>query len=213
MNARPLIIAVLIFFSFTPTAFAVVCGPGATGTCRVDCNADERYAPESSYICTGYRSTPKCCIPTSATSGTTACPAGQVRDFNGICFTPSTTSGGQAPAPTQPGTGGPAPTQPGTGDATVGTNITLLNPLQGGESLESFLGNILKFVIRIGTIIVILMMVYVGYKFVAARGEPAKIIEARQALLWTVVGALILLGAQAIALGIKATIDALSVGQ
>ena len=79
--------------------------------------------------------------------------------------------------------------------------------------MESFLLNILAFIIRIGTIIVILMTVFVGYKFVAARGEPGKIIEARSALLWTVVGALILLGSQAIAIGIRATVQALSVGQ
>ena len=79
--------------------------------------------------------------------------------------------------------------------------------------MESFLLNILAFIIRIGTIIVILMTVFVGYKFVAARGEPGKITEARSALLWTVVGALILLGSQAIAIGIRATVQALSVGQ
>lgn len=56
------------------------------------------------------------------------------------------------------------------------------------------------------------MMVFVGYKFVVAQGEPAKITEARAMLLWTVVGALILLGSQAIAIGIKATVQALSVG-
>ena len=66
--------------------------------------------------------------------------------------------------------------------------------------------------VRIGAIIVVLMVVYVGYKFVVAQGEPGKISEARQMLLWTIVGALILLGAQAIALAIKATVDALSVG-
>ncbi|HCR52521.1 TPA: hypothetical protein DIV48_02625 [Candidatus Kaiserbacteria bacterium] len=93
------------------------------------------------------------------------------------------------------------------------TYTSLLNPLQGGGNLESFLLNILAFVIRIGTIVVILMMVYVGYLFVAARGNESKITEARAALLWTVVGALILLGSQAIAIGIKATVQALSVGQ
>ena len=97
--------------------------------------------------------------------------------------------------------------------APSGSDVTLINPLQGGGSLESFLLNILAFIIRIGTIIVILMTVFVGYKFVAARGEPGKIIEARSALLWTVVGALILLGSQAIAIGIRATVQALSVGQ
>lgn len=57
------------------------------------------------------------------------------------------------------------------------------------------------------------MMVYVGYLFVSARGEPGEITKARQALLWTVVGALILLGAQVIAYGIRETVQALSVGQ
>lgn len=99
-----------------------------------------------------------------------------------------------------------------TPPAAPGTNVTLINPLNAGTSLESFLNNILAFVIRIGTIIVILMLVFVGFKFVTARGEPAKITEARSALLWTVVGALILLGAQAIAIGITATVKALSVG-
>ncbi len=93
-----------------------------------------------------------------------------------------------------------------------GSNITLINPLQGGGNLQSFLLNILDFVILIGTIIVILMMVFVGYKFVAAQGKEAEIREARSALLWTVVGALILLGSKAIALGIEATVQALSTG-
>lgn len=77
----------------------------------------------------------------------------------------------------------------------------------------NFLNKILEFVIRIGTVVVILMLVYVGYLFVIAQGVPGKIEEAKKALLWTIVGALILLGSQAISLGIKATVQALSVGQ
>lgn len=98
-------------------------------------------------------------------------------------------------------------------NTSTGTNITLINPLGGGSSLEGFLGSILDVVIRIGTIIVILMLVFVGYKFVVARGDPGEITKAKDNLLWTVVGALILLGAKAIALGIEATVKALSVGQ
>lgn len=86
-----------------------------------------------------------------------------------------------------------------------------MNPL-GTTNLMTLLQRILDFVIEIGSIIVILMLVYVGFLFVTARGEPAKITAARQALLWTIVGALILLGAKAIALGIEATVQALSVG-
>jgi heme/copper-type cytochrome/quinol oxidase subunit 2 len=84
-----------------------------------------------------------------------------------------------------------------------------MNPLSGGASLESFLLTILGFVIRIGAILVALMMVYVGYKFVAAQGSPEGLKEARSMLTWTVIGALILLGAQVIATGIQSTVAAI----
>lgn len=96
-----------------------------------------------------------------------------------------------------------------TTDGAGSQSVTLINPLNSGTSLESFLLNILDFVIRIGTVVVILMMVYVGFKFVTAQGNDTKISEAKTMLLWTVVGALILLGAKAIALGIKATVQSL----
>ena len=121
----------------------------------------------------------------------------------------------QTPAPT---TIAPQTQTPPASTGNTDSTITLINPLKGvdcsngnGNCLVAFLTNILKFVIQIGTIVVVLMVVFVGYKFVAARGNDAKLIEARQMLLWTVVGALILLGAQAIALTIQATVQAISV--
>ena len=103
----------------------------------------------------------------------------------------------------------PNTTQTQSQPNTSGTNVKLINPLKSGTSLESFLNNILAYVIRIGTIVVILMIVYVGYLFVIAQGKPGEIEKARSALLWTVVGALILLGSQAIAISIKATVTQL----
>lgn len=100
----------------------------------------------------------------------------------------------------------------GSGQQSTGPVVTLINPLGTGATLESFLNSILALVIRIGTIVVIIMLVYVGYLFVIAQGNESKLTEARRALLWTIIGALILLGAQAIALGIKATVEAISVG-
>lgn len=91
--------------------------------------------------------------------------------------------------------------------------ISLINPLGSGATLNSFLTSILDIVIQIGEVVVILMLVYVGFLFVVARGEAGEITKARRALLWTVIGALILLGAKAIAVGIQATVQALSVGK
>lgn len=106
-----------------------------------------------------------------------------------------------------------------TGNPTAGpgnTGITLTNPLTGCQNksnqdcLMSLLNGILGFVIEIGTVVIILMIVYVGFKFVTAQGEPGAITEAKQALLWTIIGALILLGAQAISVGLTETVRALT---
>ena len=106
----------------------------------------------------------------------------------------------------------PSNVTPGNPPSNTTPPVTLINPLQGGASLESFLGSILAFVIRIGAIVVVLMLVYIGYLFVVAQGEPAKLTEAKKALLWTIIGALVLLGAVAIKDGIIATVNALKVG-
>ncbi|MCR4333903.1 MAG: pilin [Patescibacteria group bacterium] len=97
--------------------------------------------------------------------------------------------------------------------APAGGTVTLINPLGTGTTLMSFLVSILDIITNtIGPIIVILMLVFVGYKFVVAQGNPGELEKAKQALLWTVVGALVLLGAKIIALGIQATVQALSTG-
>lgn len=103
------------------------------------------------------------------------------------------------------------------GEAGNGGNVTLINPLGTGSCdadsncLVDFLLKILRFVNQVGVVVVILMIVYVGFLFVTARGEPAKISAAREAFLWTVIGALILLGSEAIAIAIQATVEALAV--
>lgn len=98
----------------------------------------------------------------------------------------------------------------------VNTGRRLENPLgiacngTNDDCVGNFLGKILDLVIKIGTVVVVLMLVYVGFLFVTAQGVPASITAARSALLWTVVGALILLGAKAIQVGITATVKALA---
>jgi|CXWL01.1.fsa_nt_gi hypothetical protein len=141
------------------------------------------------------------------TIGGDDCPPGQRCD---ISTNTCVSSGGTY---TQPGgnTGGTY-TQPG---GNTGSNVTLINPLNSGDCtpngdcLRSFLMSILDFVIQIGGIAVVLMLVYVGYMFVIAQGNETKITDARKALLWTVIGAMILLGSKAISLGIEQTVRAL----
>jgi hypothetical protein len=98
----------------------------------------------------------------------------------------------------------------GTQTTGVNTETTLINPLGSGTTLNSFLISILNIITNtIGPVIVILMLVYVGFKFVMAQGSDSALVEARKMLLWTLIGALILLGAKAIAIVVQATVSAL----
>ena len=119
----------------------------------------------------------------AACSDISPCPSGQACNASGVCEVISGGGGGE-----------------------------LLNPLGTGYSLPALLRAILEFVVRIGAVVVVLMLVYVGFLFVTAQGNETKLSAAKSGLLWTVVGALILLGAQAIASGIEATVRALSTG-
>lgn len=87
--------------------------------------------------------------------------------------------------------------------------VGLVNPLKGVDTFDQFLKAILDGVIQIGTIILIMMLVYVGFKFVVARGNPEEIQSARSALVWTVIGGLVLLGATTIQMVITGTVESL----
>lgn len=97
----------------------------------------------------------------------------------------------------------------GTGNVDDTGGGSLVNPLNNISSLPELLRAILAGVVEIGAIFLTLMIVYVGFLFVAARGNEEKISSARSALLWTVIGGLILLGAQAIELVIESTVKTL----
>ncbi len=96
--------------------------------------------------------------------------------------------------------------QPGAGEMQPGAG--LMNPLQV-SSIAELIQKLLEFVVKIGTILLTFMLIYVGFQFVIARGNEEKISTARTSLMWTIIGGLILLGAQVIASAIAATVNAL----
>ncbi|HRH24146.1 MAG TPA: pilin [Candidatus Paceibacterota bacterium] len=95
---------------------------------------------------------------------------------------------------------------PNRTSATNDGNGTFKNPLKAG-SLTELLNAVLKGIVQLGSILLVLALVYVGFLFVAAQGAEEKIRDARNALLWTVIGGLILLGATAISEVITATVS------
>jgi ABC-type uncharacterized transport system permease subunit len=88
--------------------------------------------------------------------------------------------------------------------------MRLENPLKDIDDLPSLLRAILGAIVQLGAILLVVMLVWVGFLFVTARGNPEEISKARSALTWTVIGGLILLGAQAISEVIQATANSLN---
>lgn len=108
---------------------------------------------------------------------------------------------GGNPGPTPVGGNPPASQSSGEGQ-------TLMNPLKV-DSLEELLQIVLAAIVQIGVIVLTIMLVWTGFLFIRARGNPGKITEAKQALFWTVAGGFILLAAEAIGLVIKSTAETL----
>ena len=117
---------------------------------------------------------------------------------------------GSTPGPvgSTPGAVGSTPgvvgSTPGSGSGTTG----LTNPLNVG-TLDALITEILQYAIILGGILLSFMLVYVGFQFVMAQGNPEAVSKARSMLLWTVIGGMLLLGAQSIAIVITSTVKSL----
>ncbi len=88
--------------------------------------------------------------------------------------------------------------------------LNIKNPIKPND-LSQLITAILKIVVQIGTPILVLAIIYVGFKFVMARGNPGKLDEAKQAFVWTLIGAAIVLGAFVISTIIQTTIQQIGI--
>ena len=86
------------------------------------------------------------------------------------------------------------------------TKINIKNPI-GPDTLIEFVEAILGIIIQIGIPVLVVMIVYVGFKFVMAQGNDGKLTEAKTAFFWTIIGAAIVLGAFVISTVIQTTIN------
>jgi hypothetical protein len=84
----------------------------------------------------------------------------------------------------------------------------LTNPLQS-DTIEGFLNNIVDVLVIFALPIIVFFIMYAGFLFVTARGSEEQIKKARTALLWAVVGGVIVMGAKIISEVIQGTAQAL----
>lgn len=86
--------------------------------------------------------------------------------------------------------------------------VTLTNPIQT-NSISELLARLLSLIALIAFPIIVLFIVYIGFLFVTSRGNPEKLTKAREYLLYAIIGALLVLGAEALSLAIQATVEQL----
>jgi len=101
----------------------------------------------------------------------------------------------------------------GTGDdgGGTGTNITtkINNPLgeNGPKDIPEFIEKVINMVLLVGIPVIVLSIIYTGFLFVKAQGNSEQITKAKSALMYVLIGAVLLLGAFVIAQAIGATVD------
>lgn len=85
-------------------------------------------------------------------------------------------------------------------------NPTIKNPL-GSSDLNILIQRIMNVVSVVGGIVVVVFIIYSGYKFVMAGGNEAEHKKAREIFYGTIIGGAILLGADIIANIIIGTVE------
>lgn len=90
----------------------------------------------------------------------------------------------------------------------IAQSNSISNPI-GPQNMDltTLIAQLLKIVAMIGGIVCVFFIIYAGFLFVVAQGKPEEIQKAKTTLLWSVIGAAVLLGASVIAEVIKGTVE------
>lgn len=85
---------------------------------------------------------------------------------------------------------------PATG--TISTKAKLQNPLKGVNSISELFYKIVDFIISLSYVVIAFFLIWSGFKFVAAQGSDDKLQDAKRTFYYTIIGALLIIGAQTI---------------
>jgi len=96
----------------------------------------------------------------------------------------------------------------GVGVSPVKLNFKVDNPISSGiDTIPKFIEAILHIILVIATPIVAFAIIYTGFLFIKAQGNSDMITKAKKALLYTIIGAVLLLGAFLLASAIGSSIN------
>ena len=105
-------------------------------------------------------------------------------------------------------TGSTPPPSSSGGPTTISYKIG--NPFKGGSDFISILNVFLeKIIMPLASVFIVLAIIYSGFKFVMAQGDPKQIQDARTGLMYVLIGTAVLLGATGISSAVKGTLSQL----
>ena len=87
-----------------------------------------------------------------------------------------------------------------------GLSYTLNNPLQF-NSLEALIVGILNVLLIIAVPIIVFFIIFAGFSYVTAQGNPEKIKQASRSLTYAIIGGVLILGSVAIAEILKSVVE------
>jgi hypothetical protein len=100
---------------------------------------------------------------------------------------------------------------PGSGQTTTTIKPVINNPLNQSLSsggIPGIINAVMRGVVMpLASILVVLAILYSGFKFVMAQGNATEIQKAREGLVWVLIGSAVLLGAYGISEFIQGTIN------
>lgn len=108
--------------------------------------------------------------------------------------------------------GGPPPSASPTNTTSNRPPSTIIykitNPLRVGGSVFDILTAVIRNIIMpLASVLVVLAILYSGFRFVMAQGNSTEITKAKEGLIWVLVGSAVLLGAYGISELIKGTVE------
>ncbi|MFA5934624.1 MAG: TrbC/VirB2 family protein [Candidatus Paceibacterota bacterium] len=90
----------------------------------------------------------------------------------------------------------------------ISSAIGLTDPL-GGIDIKDFISKILSYIVKVGGVVATFAFIYTGFLFAFAKGNSGALEKAKSALIGTVIGMAILLGAELIGSMIMDTVSSI----
>jgi hypothetical protein len=87
----------------------------------------------------------------------------------------------------------------------IAAAATFKDPL-GGLTVAGLVNKLLEIIVRVAAVLAVFFLIFAGFKFVTSSGDPGKIKQAKEQLMYTIIGGLIALGAFVISSVIKNTV-------